>query len=76
MTGKSKPFEIIEEFGELSRTESGWVKMVTTVSWYGKEPKLDIRTWKPDRTRPAKGGITLTIAEARALKRVLNKMDI
>lgn len=71
-----KPFKIIEEFGVLSETESGWQKIMATVSWYGKEPKFDIRTYNPDKTRTSKGGITLTIQEAKKLKEILNGLEL
>lgn len=71
-----KPFNIIEEFGVLSETESGWKKILATVSWYGKEPKLDIRIYNPDKTRTSKGGITLTRQEAKKLKEILNGLDL
>ncbi len=69
-------FEIKENLKELSRNEKGWTKNLTVTSWYGKNPKLDIRSWNEDMTRPGKGGITLTREEAVELKDILNELDL
>mgnify|MGYP003571508901 CR=1 FL=1 len=68
-------YEITTELGKLSETESGWAKEANLVSWNGRDPIYDIRTWNRDHTRLGKG-ITLTKAEAAALRDILNKLDI
>ncbi|MBQ7063765.1 MAG: hypothetical protein IJM90_02580 [Firmicutes bacterium] len=41
------------------------------MSWYGAEPKIDIRIWRPDRSKVGKG-IVLSEEEAMYLKDILN----
>lgn len=64
-------FEIIEKFGILSENKTGWTVELNTVSWGGRPPKYDIRSWSPDHTKMGKG-VTLTIEEIRALKSLLD----
>ena len=59
-------------YGTLS-SEKDWNKEVTLTSWFGKEPKIDIRDWNQDHTRCGKG-VLLTEAEAIELIRVLHEM--
>ena len=63
-------FEVIESFGILSTSPSGWTKELNLVSWNGGEPKYDVRQWSPDHTKMGKG-ITLTDEEAQKLKELL-----
>ncbi len=65
-------FEIIESFGVLSTSPSGWSKELNLVSWNNDEPKYDIRQWSPDHSRMGKG-ISLTREEAEELKKLLTK---
>ena len=65
-------FEIIESFGVLSTTPSGWTKELNLVSWNGAEPKFDVRQWSPDHSRMGKG-ISLSREEAEELKKLLTK---
>jgi hypothetical protein len=65
-------YEIIENFGTLSTTPSGWVKELNLISWNGSEPKYDIRQWAPDHTKMGKG-ISLSREEAEELKILLEK---
>lgn len=55
-------YEITKEILSLPE-KNGWHKEVNMVSWYGKEPRLDIRQWQEDRSKKGKG-ITLTKEEA------------
>lgn len=64
-------FEIIEKFGILSENKTGWTVELNTVSWGGRPPKYDIRSWSPDHSKMGKG-VTLTIEEIRALKSLLD----
>ena len=48
----------------------GWTGEVNLVSWNGREPKLDIRSWSPDHERCGKG-VTLTAREAEKLYEIL-----
>lgn len=63
-------YEVVKNFGVLSTNKSGWNKELNLVSWDGREPKLDIRDWSPDRSKMGKG-VTLSNEEARNLLKVL-----
>ncbi len=65
-------FEIIESFGVLSTTPSGWTKELNLISWNGGEPKYDIRQWAPDHAKMGKG-VNLSREEAEELKQLLTK---
>ena len=69
-TIKGESFEIIKQLGVLSETEKGWKKELNLISWYGKEPKYDIRDWSPYHDKMSKG-IVLTEEEIKALKSIL-----
>ncbi len=64
--------EIIEPFGILSTSASGWTKELNLISWNGGEPKYDVRQWAPDHTRMGKG-ISMSREEAEELKKLLTK---
>lgn len=63
-------FEIIDKLGVLSKTKGGWTMEFNTVSWGGRPPKYDIRSWSPDHQKMGKG-ITLTKEDVVALKKLL-----
>ena len=57
-------FSIEQELGVIKTNhESGWSTEVNVVSWNGREPKIDIRSWDPEHKKMSKG-ITLTEEEA------------
>ena len=64
--------EIISSFGVLSTTSSGWTKELNLVSWNNGAPKYDIRQWLPNHSSMGKG-ISLSLEEAKELKRLLDK---
>lgn len=68
-------FEIMDKLGILSETKTGWTVELNTVSWGGRPPKYDIRSWAPDHQKMGKG-VTLTKEELGALKKLLATMDI
>jgi len=68
-------FELIEKIGVLSTSASGWTKELNLVSWNEQEPKYDLRDWSPDRQRRGKG-VTLSKEELRALKELLNQIEL
>ena len=68
-------YEITEEIGILSESSKGWTKELNLISWNDREPKYDIREWAPDHEKMGKG-VTLSIEEAKALKALLNSIDI
>lgn len=68
-------FEITKSIGEISTSKSGWVTELNLVSWGGRDPKYDIRSWSPDHQKMGKG-ITLTKEELVSLKKLLDSVDI
>ena len=61
--------EIVEQIAELS-TSGSWALELNKVSWNGREPKLDIRSWDEMHEKCSKG-ITLTEEEAYKLMEAL-----
>ena len=68
-------FEIVNSLGSFSKSKSGWTTELNLVSWGGREPKYDIRSWSPDHQKMGKG-ITLTKEEVIALKKLLDETEI
>lgn len=68
-------FEIKETLGVLSQSNKGWKKELNLISWNGREAKYDIREWAPERENMGKG-ITFTKDELKALKDILNSIDL
>ena len=65
-------YEIVKEIAVLSTGDSGYRKEINLISWNGKEPKYDIRSFSPNREKCGKG-ITLNADEAAALLKALQK---
>ncbi len=65
-------YEIMESFGVLSTSPSGWTKELNLISWNGGEPKYDVRQWAPDHSKMGKG-VSLSREEAEELKKLLIK---
>lgn len=65
-------YEIVKEIAVLSTGDSGYTKEINLISWNGKEPKYDIRSFSPNREKCGKG-ITLNSDEAAALLKALQK---
>lgn len=68
-------FEIKENTGVLSEAAKGWKKELNLISWNDKEAKYDIRDWDPEHKKMGKG-VTLNIDELKALKEILNGMEL
>ena len=68
-------FEIKETVGVLSESAKGWTKELNLVSWNDREPKYDIREWSPEHDKMGKG-VTMSKEELKALKQVLDKLDL
>jgi hypothetical protein len=68
-------YEIVKQVGVLSTSTSGWTKELNFMSWNDREPKYDIREWSPDRERRGKG-VTLSREELKALKELLNSIEL
>ena len=64
--------EIVKEIAVLSASDSGYTKEINLISWNGREPKYDIRSFSPNREKCGKG-ITLNADEAAALLKALQK---
>ena len=67
-------FEIEKHIAVLSGESDGVRKEVNFVSWNGKPPVIDVRTWN-SKGRAYKG-VTMTISEAKALKEALNGLEM
>lgn len=67
-------FEITKHIGVLSQGKGGWNMELNLVSWSGREPKYDIRSWSPDHKKMGKG-CTLTQEEMGALKLLLEGLN-
>ncbi len=65
-------YEIVKEIAVLSTGDSGYTKEINLISWNGKEPKYDFRSFSPNREKCGKG-ITLNADEAAALLKALQK---
>lgn len=63
-------YEIKKEIAVLSKSDSGYTKEINFISWNGKEPKYDIRSFSPNRERCGKR-ITLNADETAALLEAL-----
>lgn len=70
---KDIQYEIVKEIAVLSTGESGYTKEINLISWNGKEPNYDIRSFSPNREKCGKG-VTLTEAEAEKLLAALEKV--
>ena len=68
-------YEIVKELGKISETKSGWTKELNLASWNDREAKYDLRDWSPEHKKMGKG-ITLSVEELKALRDLLNNMDI
>lgn len=64
--------EIVREIAVLSQSDSGYTKEINLIAWNGNEPKIDIRSFSPNREKCGRG-ITLSADEAAALLEVLKK---
>ena len=78
MERKEFDFEIKEHLGLLTADATQTVrKELNLVSWNGKEPVYEIRGWKyHDNETKALKGITLSKEELKALKSVLNGLEL
>jgi hypothetical protein len=68
-------YDVVKELGVLSETGNGWTKEINLVSWNDRTPVYDIRTWSEGKDRMGKG-ITLNAEEIKALKELLNSIEL
>ena len=64
--------EIVKEIAVLSQNSGGYTKEINLIAWNGNEPKIDIRSFSPNREKCGKG-VTLTADEATALLKALQE---
>jgi len=67
--------EIIEKYGALSESSTGWKKELRLIDWNKRGPRYDLREWSPCDTKSSKG-ITLSLKEMIALKNILLNIDL
>lgn len=67
---KAIQYEIVKEIAVLCKSDSGYTKEINLISWNGKEPKYDIRSFSPNRGKYGKG-ITLNADEVASLLEAL-----
>ena len=68
-------YEIKEKIGTISESPKGWKRELNLVSWNNKEPKFDLRDSSPKMKKWEKG-LPLTNDELKALKILLNEMEL
>lgn len=68
-------YEIYQEIGKLCKENNGWTKELNLVSWNSREPVYDIRAWDETHGKCGKG-VTLTRGELKALKELLEGMNL
>ena len=68
-------YDIVEEVGTISENNTGWTKELNLISWNDRAPKFDLRDWSPGHEKMGKG-ITLSTEELKALKELLNTMQL
>lgn len=68
-------YEIKETIGVVAESAKGWKKELNLISWNGKEAKYDLREWSPEHEKMGKG-VTLSNDELKALKELLNSIEI
>lgn len=68
-------YEITKQLGSFSTSKAGWTTELNKISWSGRPAKYDIRSWAPEHEKMGKG-ITLTTEELKALRELLNSIEI
>lgn len=68
-------YEIVKNLGIISQPNNGWIKELNLISWNGREPVYDLRTWDEAHERMGKG-ITLTDDDLKNLKSLLDEMNV
>ncbi len=68
-------FEVVQNLGVVSEGKGGWKTELNLVSWGGRPPKYDIRSWSPDHQKMGKGS-TFTKEELAALKNLLDSITL
>lgn len=71
-------YRIYTHLGTLGKSKAMSNLDLNVVGWYNNKPKFDLRYWKDDLSIDGKsgGGITFTLEQLRALKTILNSVDL
>lgn len=69
-----RKFLIVRHLAVLAPSNNGWTKELNHVSWDGREPVYDIRTWNVDHSEYGKC-VTLTSKELACLREALLAMQ-
>lgn len=75
---KQFEFKVVEQLGVLTVDETATItKELNKVAWNGGKATIELRSWKKteNEKQPLKG-IILTVDELKALKSVLNGLDL
>lgn len=67
--------EIVKSIGTISEGKGGWNLELNLVSWGGRSPKYDIRSWSPDHQKMGKGS-TFSKEELESLRNLLNNSTL
>lgn len=70
-----KRYQIYRHIGRLSQLNNGWIKELNFISWNGREPVYDIRTWNAEHTEYGEG-VTITAGQMAVLKHLLSEIAI
>jgi hypothetical protein len=68
-------YEVLEKFGVLSESPTGWTKELRLMNWNNRGPRYDLREWSPG-DRKASRGITLSLKEIRLLQELLVETEL
>ena len=68
-------YEVTERLGALSEPVNGYAKELNMVSWNDHTPVFDLRPWNTAHDRMSKG-VTFNKAEAKALRDILNGLNL
>lgn len=67
---KKSDFTIIKHIATLPKKDGAWAAEINLISWHGKEPVYDIRSWLPDH-HEAGEGLMFTVDEAKIISAAL-----
>ena len=70
----SVKYNILEKIGIISTARNGSTLELRRVSWFGKDAKLDIRSWNGNELAKSSAKLTLTEEEAKELYNILGKI--
>ena len=70
---KEIQYEIVKEIAVLSASDSGYTKEINLISWNGREPKYDIRSFSPNREKCGNADEAAALLEA--LQKEVNSGD-